>query len=310
MKKKVLVFLTFGLFLQSCINTDFINDPITEPEEGQLQILSPGQSLLINESIQLGAVAYNNAEQIVNDVDFMWSSSNNEIISIDQDGVIQAKQKGQILIFVKATGFKTDSTIISVVDNGQQLASINISPNNVTLNKDQTIQFTAQGLTNEGNLLTGINFQWVSSDPSIVAIDNAGLATAQIPGSVEIYATAENLKSPNSIISVNGQKKTGVFSARPGSSYNVSGSVELIENEGALLLVFGDNFQTSNGPDLRIYISPTEKIGSGSIELGKLKSTSGTQSYNVPAESELKDFNYVIIHCVPFNVSFGQAFIM
>ncbi len=56
-----------------------------------------------------------------------------------------------------------------------------------------------------------------------------------------------------------------------------------------------------------IYLSPEEEGVSGGVNLGELKSTSGAQTYAIPASVDPADFDYVIIYCQPFGVPFGTA---
>jgi hypothetical protein len=75
-------------------------------------------------------------------------------------------------------------------------------------------------------------------------------------------------------------------------------------------LVFGADFQASNGPQLGVYLAKTASgslNSSNSLKLSNLLSNSGTQSYNVPAGVGLNDYNYVVIYCIPFTVRFGTA---
>ena len=90
------------------------------------------------------------------------------------------------------------------------------------------------------------------------------------------------------------------------NSYDVEGTATLAElPDGGLVLRFGDDFKSSNGPNLAVYLSATNSVTSSSLKLGDLKATQGAQTY--PVQADLDQYAYVIIHCVPFNVSFGSA---
>lgn len=56
----------------------------------------------------------------------------------------------------------------------------------------ETVQLTATTLDAEGNVLTGLDVTWASSDPSIVEVDEDGVATRRAPGTATITATADN----------------------------------------------------------------------------------------------------------------------
>lgn len=107
---------------------------------------------------------------------------------------------------------------------------------------------------------------------------------------------------------VTGDSRTGMFVQKPGSSYNVRGTATLEkQGNGNLMLNFGSDFSSSNGPGLAVFLSTTSGRNSGSLNLGNLQRTSGDQDYSVSGNVELGDFDWVIIHCVPFNITFGFA---
>jgi hypothetical protein len=69
-----------------------------------------------------------------------------------------------------------------------------------------------------------------------------------------------------------------------------------------------DPFSSQNGPDLRVYLSK-DASGGSFINLGRLKSTTGKQSYDIPGNPNLDEYSYVLIWCQQFSVGFGRAMI-
>ena len=151
-------------------------------------------------------------------------------------------------------------------------------------------------------------FSWRSSDPSIATIDNTGLVTTIIPGTVDIIASTDGIDSLPALLKVLGESRTGMFMKKPGTSYTVSGTAILERLEdGSLLLQFGSDFFASSGPGLHVFLSTTNGINSSSLDLGDLKMNSGGQRYPLSGVIDPETFNWVVIHCVPFNVTFGFA---
>ena len=70
--------------------------------------------------------------------------------------------------------------------------------------------------------------------------------------------------------------------------------------------ILPDSFNTSNGPDIFVYLSQ-EIMPINFIPAGKLKRTMGTQTYNLPANTQAEDYLYVCIHCKAFNHLFGYT---
>jgi len=90
------------------------------------------------------------------------------------------------------------------------------------------------------------------------------------------------------------------------NNYSVAGSAKFYQqNDGTRVLVL-DMFTSSNGPDLRVYLS-TDASASSFVNLGKLKSTNGQQVYTIPAGTDLNQFRFALIWCQQFSVLFGKA---
>lgn len=88
-------------------------------------------------------------------------------------------------------------------------------------------------------------------------------------------------------------------------SENVSGKVKIFLQDGKYTLQL-ENFSTSNGPDLKVYLSQKDNP-SGFISLGDLKSTNGNQLYTITGSPDFAIHKYVLIHCQRYNHLFGRA---
>ncbi|MEO6639288.1 MAG: DM13 domain-containing protein [Ginsengibacter sp.] len=100
-------------------------------------------------------------------------------------------------------------------------------------------------------------------------------------------------------------KYNGSFSNGPSGA--VSGLVKIYLKNGKYILSL-ENFSTSNGPDLKVYLSK-EKFPVNFIKLGDLQSTNGNQLYNIPGMPDFELYKYVQIHCEKFDHLFGYALI-
>ncbi len=86
----------------------------------------------------------------------------------------------------------------------------------------------------------------------------------------------------------------------------VSGRAILFRNTNGSYDIKLENFNTSNGPDLFVYLSK-EIMPANFIQLEKLKSTTGNQVYAVPGSPNFAQYKYVCIHCRQYNHLFGYA---
>jgi hypothetical protein len=105
----------------------------------------------------------------------------------------------------------------------------------------------------------------------------------------------------------NVQLATGRFGpiAHPGSGR--AAIVELPGGERKLTLT---DFETDNGPDLRVYLStgdPADGDLGDHEDLGALKGNVGNQQYGVPKDIDLDEHSTVVIWCRAFSVLFARA---
>ncbi len=110
--------------------------------------------------------------------------------------------------------------------------------------------------------------------------------------------------------SVTTQELAGNFTAR---AHGASGSATLVNDNGDLQLVLSEDFKTEAGPQLHLFLSGDADPGSsdelhasGNADLGKLKSTTGAQVYDVPDDLDF-DPASIVVYCVPFKVVFTTA---
>ena len=95
--------------------------------------------------------------------------------------------------------------------------------------------------------------------------------------------------------------------------HQASGSATIYAlDDGSNVLRFED-FEVTNGPDLRVYLSPLDADGvpqidaADSIELGSLSGNIGNQNYDIPAGYDVTQPLGVVIWCQPFRVTFATA---
>lgn len=95
----------------------------------------------------------------------------------------------------------------------------------------------------------------------------------------------------------------GMFMSTSGHS--VKGTARVYQKDNQLFLSL-ENFSSTNGPDLHVYLSK-EMLPQNFIDLGKLKSISGNQVYDVPGMPDLNVYKYALIHCQQYNHLFGYT---
>jgi hypothetical protein len=109
----------------------------------------------------------------------------------------------------------------------------------------------------------------------------------------------------------------GVRVVRSGSfrslEHATTGRAIVLRRPAGRLILRLEHLSTSNGPDLRVYLSRVPAGGdlhayrTGFIDLGALKGNRGSQNYVIPAGTDLAAFKSAVIWCRRFVVGFGVA---
>lgn len=308
MKIMVRMFIMTSLVFNACIGTDYIDDPVSAQPSTRLVITPPNIALQPGQTVQLQAtlVAGNGSGSAAQNVS--WSSSDTTVADINMTGLVTARQVGQTRIIARTGGTTSDEALVTVVANINQVARVEVTPQSIQRRPGETGQFTATAYNLNNQILNGRTVTWVSTHPGVATINAAGLALAQSLGTAHITAVVDGIESLPAVFSVTSHVRMGTFVTRTGSGHPVQGIATLAqESNGSLTLSFGTNFSSAGGPDVRVYLSTTNTVGSNSISVGRLKTFSGAQSYLVPSGVQLNTYEWVIIHCVPFNITFGYA---
>ena len=110
-------------------------------------------------------------------------------------------------------------------------------------------------------------------------------------------------------LSVSQTLPSGAFVKKEKS---LKGSWKVVERDGKTFIQFGEDFRAANGPDLKVFLSPSNvsKVTGktaldGAVQLGVLKETKGVQEYELPAGVDLSSYQSVLVHCEAYSVLWG-----
>jgi len=117
----------------------------------------------------------------------------------------------------------------------------------------------------------------------------------------------DGIRSADFIITVRAMNNSRVATFQ-NAAHAITGNATLqVNSTGALELVFSDDFSVDNGPGLEVFLSKGQVPDQTSANLGSLKSINGQQTCTVPSNVMIDDFDWIVVHCVPYNVVFGRG---
>ena len=97
--------------------------------------------------------------------------------------------------------------------------------------------------------------------------------------------------------------------------YTVSGNWSIEVENNKTYLKLHEDFKTSKGPDLKLFITKKSAIDVGKKDavekygllLGDLKSIKGEQKYLIPSNILLTDYKSVVVHCEKYTKVWSAA---
>ena len=150
--------------------------------------LNPGNKTInVGDSQQIG-VTFSPTNATNKNV--TWSSNNESVATVNENGLVTATGVGTAWIYATPEDNPLKEKYATIkVDAGIPVTSVSLDPVSKMLNPGETIQLTASILpTNAKNKAV----TWISSDESIVTVDENGLVTAISKGYAVVTVTTAN----------------------------------------------------------------------------------------------------------------------
>ena len=154
-----------------------------------------------------------------------WSSSNNDIATVDSTGKVTAKQAGTVVITATSSNGKTASCTITVEKKEIPITEVVLNKTSAAVDEGETIKLIATVYPE--NTTNGKSIKWSSNNNTVVIVDLMGNVTAKKAGTAIITATSENGVSASCTITVNKRDTyTGLRDVNGKLTYFNNGNVD------------------------------------------------------------------------------------
>ena len=218
-----------------------------------------------------------------------------------------------LILFASVFSLALSSCIKDDLINDRVDPNLRITRSAQALEVDSSFQFEHSYLNNVGQP-EDVAVTWTSSDPSILTIDNNGLAQGITAGVSQVAVSYDNgegtLTDTTSVLV--GDTTISMTFSRSGtvnttSTYVCTGDFVLSEDGSDIKLEFFNDYQQSTAlPGLYVYLSNNPNNVSNALEIGAVSIFSGAHSYTISGAG-INDYNYVVYFCKPFNVKVGHG---
>ncbi len=203
-----------------------------------------------------------------------WSSSSTATATVNVNGLATAITPGPTTI-TASVGSVSGQTVLTV--DPRVLTSIAVTPQNPTVPRGSTRQFTATGTYSDGSTADLANSAtWVSSGTPVATVSSSGLATARALGIATISATVGSVS---------------------GSSDMTVGPSPLTIQAPSLTFTYGDTIPTSFTPTYIGLLNGDTQTATPATCTSIAHTGSGVGTYSITCSGAV-DSNYAINYSV------------
>lgn len=181
----VILLAVVALVVKSCVGNG---------GKGDYQIQFSTQSIVVGETAQATITGIPSGEDPV----ITWSSSDTNVVTVNDTGLLSAKSEGTATIAATIEGRSVSGTVM-VVKTAVGVKSITLSEEKATVVSGES--HTIQATVNMEEGLSPASVTWTSNDASVARVSSNGVVTARDVGTTIVKATAGN-KTAECVITV------------------------------------------------------------------------------------------------------------
>ncbi len=160
----------------------------------------------------------------------IWSSSDETVATVDQNGTVTALKAGKATITAKSANGKEATCVITVVAKVIEAEGIELNMPAAEVVEGETVELTATITPAE---TTDKSVTWSSSDETVVTVDQTGLVTALKAGKATITAETANGLKATCLITV--ETKTGV------DGVDADAQISVVARDGVIVVTAPDD---------------------------------------------------------------------
>jgi uncharacterized protein YjdB len=164
---------------------------VTAPAVGSISVSPGSATVYVAATTSLTATVRDVNNAVIGGAGVKWSSDKPATASVSELGVVTGVMPGNATISA-ASGGKKGTAVITV--QLVPVATVTLTPSTLDLrdrNGERTGTLTATLRDELGNVLTGRQIQWASTNGQVAKVNQSGVVTAQNPGVATITATSE-----------------------------------------------------------------------------------------------------------------------
>ena len=153
--------------------------------------LAQSSATTVGQTTTAAAVVKSTTGVVLTDRVILWTSSNSDVATVSQVGVVTAVASGTAVITASSEGKSGSATYAVTIASNSPVASITVSTATSTLSLGKASQSTAVLRDASGTILNDRAIAWSTSNAAVATVNGSGLVQSTGLGTATITASSE-----------------------------------------------------------------------------------------------------------------------
>jgi uncharacterized protein YjdB len=241
------------------------------PQEPHSFVVTPEEIIIeIGQKVQIEIKVFDIEGDEIENPEILYKSLDEQVSTVSDSGLVEGIRVGSSKILIEVSN-KSTEVPVTVISEELVLSKIEVSPNNISADRGDQVQFSVKAFDQFDQEMSGITFDWTTSNGCRASIDEDGLAYVYTPGNVRMTASVGEISGFGTIAvskseNLEAESFEGKWSICRESNGDNFATVELkIESTNDITRLYEGEL---NRPDGSTYIiRGTESIASKSIAI-------------------------------------------
>ncbi|CAN5127673.1 hypothetical protein BH23GEM4_BH23GEM4_07210 [soil metagenome] len=180
-------------------------EPVTPPSGIEAISLTAGTAVLVSLGDTTRVEVRSAGGELLDPRAFRWSSSDAEVVGVDDTGIVTAKRNGSATVRAELEGVSGEASI----QVSQAVASLALADTLFSIpGKGQSLELAVDALDARGNPVAAAELTWTSSAPQRIAVSASGVVTAPGYGQARVSVAAGALADQARVRVIGGNAPT------------------------------------------------------------------------------------------------------
>ncbi|ERM80451.1 hypothetical protein P872_21700 [Rhodonellum psychrophilum GCM71 = DSM 17998] len=180
-------------------NFNALEPEAESPKEPHRFEVTPSEIIIeVGQKVQVEIKVFDIDGVEIENPEILYKSHDEQVSTVSDGGLVEGLRAGSTEIHFEVSA-KSSKIPVTVTSEDLVLTKIEVFPKTISGKRGEQIQFSAKGFDQFDQEMSGITFDWKSSNGCLANIDEVGLVSAYTPGNARMTASVGEISSYGTI---------------------------------------------------------------------------------------------------------------